>query len=126
MEEIMKHKIVLAEDEPQIARFTIFKLEKEGYEVIWEKDGGAALESIKANHPDLVLLDIMMPVMDGYQVLKKMKEDENLKNIPVIMLSAKGQERDIIKGFDLGSEDYIVKPFRPAELVARIKKILEE
>lgn len=126
MEEIMKHKIVLAEDEPQIARFTIFKLEKEGYEVIWEKDGGAAFESIKANNPDLVLLDIMMPVMDGYQVLKKMKEDENLKNIPVIMLSAKGQERDIIKGFDLGSEDYIVKPFRPAELVARIKKILEE
>lgn len=122
----MKHKIVLAEDEPQIARFTIFKLEREGYEVIWEKDGGAAFESIKANHPDLVLLDIMMPVMDGYQVLKKMKEDENLMNIPVIMLSAKGQERDIIKGFDLGSEDYIVKPFRPAELVARIKKILEE
>jgi len=120
----MKYKIILAEDEPQIARLIKFKLEREGYEVIWEKDGGAALESIKENTPDLVLLDIMMPVMDGYQVLKKIKEDENLKNIPVIMLTAKGQERDIVKGIEMGSEDYIVKPFRPAELVARIKKVL--
>jgi DNA-binding response OmpR family regulator len=122
----MKYKIVFAEDEPQIARLTIFKLELEGYEVIWEKDGGAAYESIKANNPDLVILDIMMPVMDGYQVLKKMKEDENLKNIPVVMLTVRGQEQDIIRGFDLGSADYIVKPFRPAVLAARIKKILRE
>lgn len=120
----MSHRIVLAEDEPQIARLTSFKLEKEGFEVIWEKDGGAALESIKNNHPDLVLLDIMMPVMNGYQVLKKMKEDDDIKNIPVIMLTAKGQERDVVKGIEMGAEDYIVKPFRPAELTARIKKIL--
>lgn len=122
----MRYRIVLAEDEPQIARLTTFKLEKEGYEVIWEKDGGAALESVKVNHPDVVILDVMMPVMDGYQVLKKIKEDENLKNIPVIMLTAKGQERDILKGLDLGSEDYLVKPFHPAELAARIKKIVEK
>lgn len=121
---MMSHRIVLAEDEPQIARLTSFKLEKEGFEVIWEKDGGAALESIKNNHPDLVLLDIMMPVMNGYQVLKKMKEDDDIKNIPVIMLTAKGQERDVVKGIEMGAEDYIVKPFRPAELTARIKKIL--
>jgi DNA-binding response OmpR family regulator len=122
----MKQKIVFAEDEPQIARLTIFKLEREGYEVIWEKDGGAAYESIKANNPDLVILDILMPVMDGYQVLKKMKEDENLKNIPVVMLTVRGQEQDIIRGFDLGCDDYIVKPFRPAELATRVKKILGE
>lgn len=120
----MSHRIVLAEDDPQIARLTSFKLEKEGYEVIWEKDGGAAFESIKSNLPDLVLLDIMMPVMNGYQVLKKMKEDDDIKNIPVIMLTAKGQERDVVTGFEMGAEDYIVKPFRPAELTARIKKIL--
>lgn len=120
----MKNKIVLAEDEPQIARLTIFKLEKEGFEVIWEKDGGAALESVKNNKPDLVLLDIMMPVMDGYQVLKKIKENDDLKMIPVIMLTAKGQERDVISGIEMGAEDYVVKPFRPAELVARIKRIL--
>lgn len=120
----MSHRIVLAEDDPQIARLTSFKLEKEGYEVIWEKDGGAAFESIKSNLPDLVLLDIMMPVMNGYQVLKKMKEDDDIKNIPVIMLTAKGQERDVVTGIEMGAEDYIVKPFRPAELTARIKKIL--
>jgi len=122
----MKYKIVLAEDEPQIARLTKFKLEKEGYEIIWEDNGGSAFESVKAHKPDLVLLDVMMPVMDGYQVLKKIKEDEELKHIPVIMLTAKGQERDIIKGLDLGSADYVVKPFRPAELAARVKKILGE
>ena len=120
----MKHKIVLAEDEPQIARLTIFKLEKEGFEVIWEEDGGATLESVKNNKPDLVLLDVMMPVMDGYQVLKKIKENDDLKMIPVIMLTAKGQERDVISGIEMGAEDYVVKPFRPAELVARIKRIL--
>lgn len=120
----MSHRIVLAEDDPQIARLTSFKLEKEGFEVIWEKDGGAAFESIKSNLPDLVLLDIMMPVMNGYQVLKKMKEDDDIKNIPVIMLTAKGQERDVVTGIEMGAEDYIVKPFRPAELIARIKKIL--
>jgi len=122
----MQHTIVLAEDEPQIARLTIFKLEKEGYKVIWEKDGGAALKSAETNKPDLILLDVMMPVMDGYQVLKKVKENEKLKHIPVIMLTAKGQERDVVKGIEMGAEDYIVKPFRPAELTARIKKILEE
>lgn len=121
---MMSHRIVLAEDDPQIARLTSFKLEKEGFEVIWEKDGGAAFESIKSNLPDLVLLDIMMPVMNGYQVLKKMKEDDEIKNIPVIMLTAKGQERDVVTGIEMGAEDYIVKPFRPAELTARIKKIL--
>ena len=121
---MMSHRIVLAEDDPQIARLTSFKLEKEGFEVIWEKDGGAAFESIKSNLPDLVLLDIMMPVMNGYQVLKKMKEDDDIKNIPVIMLTAKGQERDVVTGIEMGAEDYIVKPFRPAELIVRIRKIL--
>ena len=122
----MSKKIVLAEDEPQIARLIKFKLEKEGFEIEWKDNGEDAFNAIKEMKPDLALLDVMMPVMDGYQVLKKVKEDDNLKHIPVIMLTAKGQERDVVKGFDLGSEDYIVKPFRPAELVARIKKILGE
>ena len=100
-------------------------MQNSGYEVLWAENGGMAFESVKENKPDLVLLDIMMPVMDGYQVLKKLKQDDTLKDIPVIMLTAKGQERDVLKGFDLGSSDYIVKPFRPAELAARVKKILE-
>jgi len=120
----MIKKIVLAEDEPQIARLVEFKLKKEGYQVVSKGNGEEALAAIKAEKPDLILLDVMMPVMDGYEVLRRVKEDENLKNIPVVMLTAKAQERDVVKGIDLGADDYITKPFHPAELLARVKKIL--
>jgi DNA-binding response OmpR family regulator len=120
----MAKKIVLAEDEPQIARLVEFKLKKEGYQVVWKENGEEALKAIKADRPDLILLDVMMPVMDGYEVLRQIKEDENLRNIPVIMLTARAQERDVVKGIDSGVEDYITKPFHPAELVARIKRTL--
>jgi len=120
----MAKKIVLAEDEPQIARLIEFKLKKEGYEVTWKENGEEALKAIKADKPDLILLDIMMSVMDGYEVLRRVKEDENLKSIPVIMLTARAQERDVVKGIDMGAEDYITKPFHPAELLARVKRIL--
>jgi len=122
----MGKRIVIAEDEPHIARLVTFKLQREGYAVIWAKDGGEALEQISNTLPDLVILDIMMPVMDGYEVLNRMKESNEMKDIPVIMLSAKGQEQDIVKGLEHGTEDYIVKPFSPAELVARIRKVLKE
>jgi len=122
----MAKKIVLAEDEPQIARLVEFKLKKEGYQVVWKENGKEALEAIKADRPDLILLDVMMPVMDGYEVLRQIKEDENLRNIPVIMLTARAQERDVVKGIDSGVEDYITKPFHPAELLARVKRILRK
>ena len=121
----MAQRIVVAEDEEHIAKLISFKLERNGYETIWAKDGGEALEKIRSVLPDLILLDIMMPVMDGYEVLKKIKEDERTSSIPVIILTARGQEQDIVRGFDLGIEDYILKPFRPSELVARIKKTLK-
>ena len=120
----MAKKIVLAEDEPQIARLIEFKLKKEGYEVTWKENGEEALKAIKEDKPDLILLDVMMPVMDGYEVLRRLKEDENLKSIPVIMLTARAQEKDVVKGIDMGAEDYITKPFHPAELLARVKRIL--
>jgi len=120
----MAKKIVLAEDEPQIARLIEFKLKKEGYQIVWKENGEEALKAIKADRPDLILLDVMMPVMDGYEVLRRVKEDENLKSIPVVMLTARAQERDVVKGIDLGAEDYITKPFHPAELLARVKRIL--
>lgn len=120
----MSKKIVLAEDEPQIARLIEFKLKKEGYQVTWKENGKEALQAIKEDKPDLILLDIMMPVMGGYEVLRRLKEDENLKSIPVVMLTARAQERDVVKGIDLGAEDYITKPFHPAELLARVKRIL--
>jgi len=120
----MAKKIVLAEDEPQIARLVEFKLKKEGYQVICKGNGEEALAAIKTEKPDLILLDVMMPVMDGYEVLRRVKEDENLKNIPVVMLTARAQERDVVKGIDMGADDYITKPFHPAELLARVKRIL--
>lgn len=120
----MAKKIVLAEDEPQIARLIEFKLEKEGYQVTWKENGEEALKAIKADKPDLILLDVMMPVMDGYEVLRRLKEDESLKSIPVVMLTARAQERDVVKGIDLGAEDYITKPFHPAELLSRVKRIV--
>ena len=119
-----KIKIVVAEDEPALGRLITFKLQRESYEVKWANNGGAALDLVRQEKPDIVLLDVMMPVLDGYQVLKKLKEDEDLKGIPVIMLTSKGQERDVVKGIELGANDYIVKPFRPAELVARVKRLL--
>lgn len=120
----MAKKIVLAEDEPRLARLVEFKLKKEGYQVICKGNGEEALEAIKAEKPDLILLDVMMLVMDGYEVLRRVKEDESLKNIPVVMLTARTQERDVVKGIDLGADDYITKPFHPAELLARVKRIL--
>lgn len=120
----MAKKIVLAEDEPQIARLVEFKLKKEGYQVTWKENGEEALKAIKADKPDLILLDVMMPVMDGYEVLRRLKEDENLRSIPVVMLTARAQERDVVKGINSGAEDYITKPFHPAELLARVKRIV--
>ena len=120
----MAKKIVLAEDEPQIAKLVEFKLKKEGYQVTWKKNGEESLKAIKEEKPDLILLDVMMPVMDGYEVLRQVKEDEQLRDIPVIMLTARAQERDVVKGIGSGAEDYITKPFHPAELLVRVKKIL--
>jgi len=122
----MTRKIVLAEDEPQIARLIEFKLKKEGYSVTSKENGEEALKAIKEDKPDLILLDIMMPVMGGYEVLRRLKEDENLKSVPVIMLTARAQEKDVVKGIDMGAEDYITKPFHPAELLARVKRILDK
>ncbi len=122
----MSKKIVLAEDEPQIARLIEFKLKKEGYSVTSKENGEEALKAIKADKPDLILLDVMMPVMGGYEVLRRLKEDENLKSIPVVMLTARAQEKDVVKGIAMGAEDYITKPFHPAELLARVKRILDK
>lgn len=117
-----KKKILIADDDSKINRMISFKLEKEGFEVISVDDGGKALEAFKNNKPDAAILDIMMPVMDGLEVLKKIKNDS--PGLPVIMLSAKSMERDVVRGLELGANDYISKPFRPAELLIRLKKLL--
>ncbi|MFC1614892.1 response regulator transcription factor [Gemmatimonadota bacterium] len=121
----MKYKIVMAEDEPDIGRLTMFKLKRAGYEVIWEKDGAAALDSITKEKPDLVILDIMMPVMDGYEVLEAIRETSAFHDLPVLLLTAKAQQADVAKGIELGATDYMRKPFQPNKLVERVAQMLE-
>ncbi len=97
----------------------------EGYEISMATGGAQALEMIETVLPDLILLDIMMPEMDGFEVCRKLKEDETTREIPVIFLTAKNETEDIIKGFEVGGIDYIVKPFNSAELLARVNTYLE-
>ena len=117
-------RILVAEDEPYILKALDFRLKNLGHEIIAAVDGGEALEIATKEKPDLVLLDIMMPVMDGFQVLRKLKSQEKTKNIPVIMLTAKSQEKDIVTGLEDGATDYITKPFSFAELIARVNRTL--
>ena len=116
-----KQVVVLAEDEPQIANLVRYKLEKSGYEVLWGEDGQRAWELIQESKPDLVILDVMMPMMDGFEVLRAMKGEPGTNAIPAIMLTARSMEEDILKGFEEGAVDYMVKPFSVTELAARVK-----
>lgn len=120
----MPTKILIADDEEHLGYMVKFKLEKEGFDVIWKMNGRQALEAVQEERPDLVILDVMMPGLTGFEVLEAIKADPELKDTPVIMLTASGQEADTVKGIDMGAADYIVKPFRPAELVARIRRCL--
>ena len=113
----MAYKILVADDEAEIRDVLRLYLEKDGYEVVEAADGMEALEVCKRAKPDLVILDIMMPGIDGYRVLRNVRENSN---IPVIMLSAKNSDSDKILGLDLGADYYIVKPFVPLEAVARV------
>lgn len=123
--DIEKQKLViLAEDDRTIARLIIFKLEKEGFKVIHFLNGESVVDSVSKILPDIVILDVMMPIQDGISILKEIKASPKTKHIPVVILSAKGQEKDIIKGMEIGASDYISKPFSPSELIVRIKRIL--
>ena len=121
---IDKRLVIIAEDEPQIANLIKFKLEKSGFEVMIGENGKLALELVNQYHPDLVILDVMMPIMDGFEVLRLIKEGEGTKDIPVIMLTARGMETDVLKGFETGAVDYITKPFSVSELAARVNNVL--
>lgn len=114
-------KILVVDDETYIVELVKFNLEKEGFEVIVAYDGVSALELVKSESPDLIVLDIMLPIMDGLEVCKALKQDENFNTIPIIMLTAKGGEIDTVLGLETGADDYITKPFSPRELLARVK-----
>ncbi len=119
-----KPLVVIAEDDAQIANLVRFKLEKSGFSVMHGENGKIALELITEHRPDLVILDVMMPIMDGFELLRSLKEGEDTRDIPVIMLTARGMEADVLKGFESGAVDYLTKPFSVAELVARIRSVL--
>lgn len=120
----MRESILIVEDDKNISKLVKFNLEKEGYDAFAVPNGEEALEHLKRFSVDLVILDIMLPKMDGFEVCRTLKQDPKLKNIPVIMVTAKGEEVDRVVGLELGADDYIVKPFSPRELVLRVKAIL--
>ena len=117
-------KILVIEDEKDIADLVTYNLKNSGFHVLVAQDGQKALEIARREHPDLVLLDLMLPRMDGTEVCKFLKRDETTREIPIIMLTAKAGEIDRIVGLELGAEDYITKPFSPRELVLRVRAVL--
>ena len=117
-------KILVVDDEIYIVHILDFSLGMEGYEVITALDGDQAIEKARAEKPDLIVLDIMMPKLDGYETCKMLKADEATRDIPVILLSAKGRNVDQKIGFEVGADDYMTKPFSPRKLVERINAIL--
>jgi len=118
-------RILIIEDEIDIANLVGFNFERNGYSVDIAHDGREGLEKILKNQPDLVILDLMLPEIDGYKILKKMQRDTRSHSIPVIMLTAKSQIDDRLKGLELGADDYITKPFSPKELILRAQAILK-
>ena len=119
-----KEKILVIEDDKHISKLIRYNLEKSGYDCIVVDDGEEVLAILGKQGVDLIILDIMLPKMDGFEVCRLIKQDTKLKNIPIIMLTAKGEEVDRIVGLELGADDYVVKPFSPRELMLRIKAIL--
>ena len=120
----MTDKIMIIEDEEDIITLLRYNLEKEGFEVSCVSDGSKAFNAIKINQPTLILLDWMLPNMNGIDICKQIRYDNDLRNIPVIMLTARGEEADKIKGLTIGADDYMTKPFSVPELIARIRALL--
>ena len=120
----MANKILAVDDEKHIVRLVEINLKKAGYEVTTASNGREALEAVALSTPDLIVMDVMMPEMDGFAALKKLKENSATSNIPVIMLTAKAQDADVFKGWQSGADLYLTKPFNPAELLTFVQRIL--
>ncbi len=121
----MKHKILVVDDDPYILMSLEFLMKKSGYEVHVARNGTEALDIIARQIPDLILLDIMMPDVDGYAICERVKKSAEWKHIKIVFLSAKTREADIQKGYDLGASLYVSKPFSTKELVKSVKELLE-
>jgi two-component system alkaline phosphatase synthesis response regulator PhoP len=119
-----KERILAVEDEMDILDVIRYNLEKEGYPVVTATTGEEAIDKAREEQPDLILLDLMLPEMDGFDVCKIIKNDPLTASIPILMVTAKGEESDIVTGLELGAEDYITKPFHPRVLIARVRAAL--
>ena len=117
-------KILIVEDEFDILKLIEFNLKKEGFDVIAVSDGESAIKEVRSNKPDLILLDLMLPGISGLDVCHLIQKDEGLSQIPILMLTAKGEESDVVKGLEAGADDYVIKPFSVKVLLARIKALL--
>lgn len=121
----MPKKILAVDDEKHIVRLVQVNLERAGYEVVTANDGKEALEKVESEKPDLLVLDVMMPYLDGFEVLQSLRRNPETRDIPVIMLTAKAQDADVFKGWQSGVDCYLTKPFNPMELLAFVKRIFQ-
>ena len=119
-----KESILVVEDEDDIRELLRYNLAKEGYQVTGAASGEEALKAVRVAMPDLVLLDLMLPGLDGLEVCRSLKQDPQTRNLPIVMLTAKGEEADIVAGLELGADDYITKPFSLRVLLARLRAVL--
>jgi DNA-binding response OmpR family regulator len=117
-------RVLIVEDEPDIRDLIVFHLEREGYQIGKARSGADALRQAQASPPDLVLLDLMLPEMDGLEVCRRLRQNPATQGVPIVMLTARGDEVDRVLGLEMGADDYVVKPFSPRELVARIRAVL--
>ncbi len=121
----MSKKIIVADDEPDVLFMTAFSLRTVGgFEVIEARNGLEAVEKAQQERPDLIILDIKMPRMNGYEACRRLREIETLRDVPIVFLSAKGQRQEVEEGLRLGAADYILKPFAPEELISKVRSIL--
>jgi two-component system alkaline phosphatase synthesis response regulator PhoP/two-component system response regulator VicR len=117
-------RILIAEDDPNILRQIEYNLQTNGYIIETAKTGAAALKQLMVNKPDLLITDIMMPEMDGYELVSSVRSDEQLADLPVIMLTARTQDEDVAQGYNSGTDLYLTKPFNPTELLSFVQRIL--
>ncbi|MEZ5647015.1 MAG: response regulator [Burkholderiaceae bacterium] len=122
----MSRKVLIADDEPNILISLEFLMKREGYEVVVARDGQEALDAIGRERPDLVLLDVMMPVKTGFDVCHEVRASEDLRETRILMLTAKGRDTDVAKGLALGADAYMTKPFSTRELVQKVREMLGE
>ncbi len=120
-----KTKILIVEDDPDISELIHFNLEKAGYQTLRAEDGEQALGLAQKHQPDLILLDLLLPGLNGLEVCRRLKRDPALQRIPIMMVTAKGEEMDRVVGLELGADDYVVKPFSIREIILRIQKLLD-